>query len=51
MKQIITDIKEKINALLILIDRSLRQKTINVTEILNDKLEHSDLIDVCHELT
>ena len=51
MKQIITDIKGKIDALLILIYRSLSQKTINVTEILNDKIEQSDLIDVFHEYT
>ena len=51
MKQVITDIKGKIDALLILIYRSLSQKTINVTEILNDKIEQSDLIDVFHEYT
>ena len=39
MKQILIDIRGEIDALLIFVDRSLRQKIINVTEILNDTIE------------
>ena len=60
IKQILTDIKGKrdgstiivgdLNTLLKSMDRSSRQKINNAAEILNDTLEHLDLIDIFRTL-